>query len=59
LYLPLTWDLSRSNVHNLSRLAKRLKEWVMAHNLGNNFHGQWNCIRIQKKQEPFKKTQVT
>jgi hypothetical protein len=24
LYLPLTWDLSRSKVHNFSQLAKRL-----------------------------------
>jgi hypothetical protein len=29
-YLPLIWDLSRSKVHNLSRLAKRLGGWVKA-----------------------------
>jgi hypothetical protein len=54
LYLPLTWDLSRSKVHSLSRIAKRLRGWVRAYNLVGNFHGQWECPRIQKKQEPFK-----
>jgi hypothetical protein len=28
LYLPLTWDLSRSKVHNLPQLAKRLRGWL-------------------------------
>jgi hypothetical protein len=54
LYLPLTWDLSRSKVHNPSQLAKRLMGWVRACNLEGNFHGQWDYTRIQKKQEPFK-----
>jgi hypothetical protein len=36
-------------------MAKRLRGWVRAHNLAGNFHGQWDCTRIQKKkQEPFK-----
>jgi hypothetical protein len=59
LYLPLTWDLSRSKVQNLSQLAKRLRGWVRARNLVGSFHRQWDCTRIQKKQELFKKTQVT
>jgi hypothetical protein len=33
-YLPLTWDLSRTKVHNLSRLAKRLG--VRAYSLAGN-----------------------
>jgi hypothetical protein len=33
LYLPLTWYLFRSKVHNLSQLAKRLGGWVSACNL--------------------------
>jgi hypothetical protein len=33
LYLHLTLDLSRSKVHNLSRLAKRLGGWVRAYSL--------------------------
>jgi hypothetical protein len=36
LYLPLTWDLSRSKLHNLSRLAKRLGGWVRACSLLGN-----------------------
>jgi hypothetical protein len=36
LYLPLTWDLSRSKVHNLSWLAKRLGGWVRACSLAGN-----------------------
>jgi hypothetical protein len=35
-YLPLTQDLSRSKVHSLSRLAKRLGEWVRACSLAGN-----------------------
>jgi hypothetical protein len=55
LHLPLTWDLSRSKVHNLSQLAKRLRGWVRACNLEGYFCWQWGCTRIQKKkQEPFK-----
>jgi hypothetical protein len=54
LYLPLTWDLSRSKVHNLSWLAKRLRGWVRACNLSGNFCGQWDCTRSQKtEQEPY------
>jgi hypothetical protein len=33
LYLPLTWDLSRSKVLNFSQLAKRLGGWLRACNL--------------------------
>jgi hypothetical protein len=36
LYLPLTWDLSRSKVHNLPRLAKRLRGWVRTCSLAGN-----------------------
>jgi hypothetical protein len=54
LYLPLTWDLSRSKGHSLSQLARRLRGWVRAHNLAGNFHRQQDYTRIQKKQEPFK-----
>jgi hypothetical protein len=36
LYLPLTWDLSRSKVHSLPQLAKRLGEWVRAYSLAGN-----------------------
>jgi hypothetical protein len=55
LYLPLTWDLSRSKVDNLSQLGKSLGGWVRACNSVGNFHGQWDCTRIQKKkQAPFK-----
>jgi hypothetical protein len=36
LYLPLTWYLFRSKVHNLSQLAKRLGGWVRAHNLAGH-----------------------
>jgi hypothetical protein len=36
LYLPLTWDLPRSKVHNLSQLAKRLGGWVGAYSLAGN-----------------------
>jgi hypothetical protein len=54
LYLPLTRDLSRSKAHNLSWLAKRLRGWVRARNWVGNFCRQWDCTRIQKKQEPFK-----
>jgi hypothetical protein len=36
LYLPLTWNLSRSKVHSLSRLAKRLGRWVRACSLVGN-----------------------
>jgi hypothetical protein len=54
LHLPLTWDLFRSKVHDLSRLAKRLRGWVRAHDLAGNFHMQWGSARIQKKkQESF------
>jgi hypothetical protein len=35
-YLPLTWDLSRSKVHSLSQLAKRLGGWVRAYSLAGN-----------------------
>jgi hypothetical protein len=37
LYLPLTWDLSRSKVHNLFPLAKSLGGWVRARNFVGNF----------------------
>jgi hypothetical protein len=43
--LPLTWDLSRSKVHSLPPLAKRLGGWVRACSLAG--------IR-KKKQGPFK-----
>jgi hypothetical protein len=36
LYNPLTWDLSRSKVHNLYQLAKRLRGWVRVCNLASN-----------------------
>jgi hypothetical protein len=36
LYLSFTWDLSRSKVHNLSRLAKRLGGWVRGYSLAGN-----------------------
>jgi hypothetical protein len=36
LYLPLTWDWSRSKVHSLSWLAKRLGGWVRAYSLAGN-----------------------
>jgi hypothetical protein len=49
-YLPLTWDLSRSEGHNLPWLAKRLGGWV-----GTYSGGQWSCTAIwKKKQGPFK-----
>jgi hypothetical protein len=32
----LTWDLSRSKVHSLSQLAKRLGGWVMAYSLAGS-----------------------
>jgi hypothetical protein len=36
LYLPLTWDLSKSKVPSLSQLAKRLGGWVRACSLAGN-----------------------
>jgi tRNA/tmRNA/rRNA uracil-C5-methylase (TrmA/RlmC/RlmD family) len=33
-------------VHNLSQLAKRLREWVKVHNLVDKFCGQWDWSRI-------------
>jgi hypothetical protein len=33
---PLTWDLFRSKVHNLSQLAKRLGGWARACSLVGN-----------------------
>jgi hypothetical protein len=36
LYLPLTWDLSRSKVHSLSWLGKRCGGWVRACSLVSN-----------------------
>jgi hypothetical protein len=36
LYLPLNWDLSRSKVHKLSWLAKRLGGWARAIELYRN-----------------------
>jgi hypothetical protein len=36
LYLLLTWDLSRSKVHNLFQFAKKLKGWVRACNLAGS-----------------------
>jgi hypothetical protein len=51
-YLPLTQDLSRSKVHNLPQLAKRLGGWVRAYSLMGN---EWSSIGIQKnKQGLFK-----
>jgi hypothetical protein len=32
----LTWDLSRSKVHNLPQLAKRLGGWIRAYSLASN-----------------------
>jgi hypothetical protein len=43
LYLPLTWDLSRSKVHNLSQLAKRLGD-----GLG---HAIWWAMGVYKNPE--------
>jgi hypothetical protein len=36
LYLPLTWDLSRSEIHSLPQLAKSLGGWVRAQ-IGGQF----------------------
>jgi hypothetical protein len=36
LYLPLTQDLSRSKVHNLPLLTKRLGGWVRAYSSADN-----------------------
>jgi hypothetical protein len=36
LYLPLTWDLSRSRFSQSSRLAKRLGGWVRVYSLAGN-----------------------
>jgi hypothetical protein len=37
------------------QFAKRLEGWVRTHGLAGNFHRQWSCTRIWKKeQEPFK-----
>jgi hypothetical protein len=44
-YLPLTWDLSRSKVHNLSPLAKRLRARNLAGNgLYNNLEKETGTL---------------
>jgi hypothetical protein len=46
LYLPLTWDLSRSKVHTLPPLAKRLGGWVTA----------WQAKQLYRKTEEEART---